>query len=59
MKKVAIVGHFAFGKEFLDGQTVKTKILAQELERVYGTKNVKKIDILYKNADENIMYYIK
>lgn len=44
MKKVAIVGHFAFGKEFLDGQTVKTKILAQELERVYGTKNVKKID---------------
>lgn len=44
MKKVAIVGHFAFGKEFLDGQTVKTKILAEELERVYGKKNVKKID---------------
>ena len=44
MKKVAIVGHFAFGKEFLDGQTVKTKILAEELDRVYGEQNVKKID---------------
>ena len=44
MKKVAIVGHFAFGKEFLDGQTVKTRILAQELERVYGKKNIKTID---------------
>ncbi len=44
MKKVAIVGHFAFGKEFLDGQTVKTKILAEELDRIYGEKNTKKID---------------
>ena len=44
MKKVCVVGHFAFGKNFLDGQTVKTKILSDELDRIYGEKNVKKID---------------
>lgn len=44
MKQVAVVGHFAFGKQFLDGQTVKTKILAEELERIYGKETVVKID---------------
>lgn len=44
MKKVAIVGHFAFGKDLLNGQTVKTKILTEELERVYGKENIVKID---------------
>lgn len=31
-KKVGLIGHFGGGKEFLDGQTVKTKILYQELK---------------------------
>lgn len=44
MKKTGVVGHFAFGKNFLDGQTIKTKIVAEELDRVLGEKNVKKAD---------------
>lgn len=31
MKKVSVVGHFGFGHDFFDGQTVKTKILTDEL----------------------------
>lgn len=44
MKKASIIGHFAFGKEYLDGQTVKTKIVSRELERRFGTQNVLNID---------------
>lgn len=44
MKKVTVIGHFGFGHEYLDGQTVKTKILADELERRYGEEQVIKID---------------
>ena len=44
MKKVAVCGHFALGKNLLNGQTVKTKILSDELDRVFGKGNVKKID---------------
>ena len=29
MKKIGICGHFAQGKDFFDGQTVKTKILTR------------------------------
>lgn len=42
--KICICGHFGFGKELLNGQTIKTKIVATELERVYGSENVIKID---------------
>lgn len=31
-KKIAIIGHFADGKDFFDGQTVKTKALHQSLQ---------------------------
>ena len=44
MKKVAIIGHFGFGLECLDGQTVKTKILADELERQLGRDEVTRYD---------------
>lgn len=44
MKKVAVIGHFAFGLEYLDGQTIKTKIVADELCRRYGEDQVEKID---------------
>ena len=36
MKKVTILGHFAFGENVLNGQTIKTKIIADELERSLG-----------------------
>lgn len=44
MKKVCVIGHFGFGKELLNGQTIKTKIVTEELERQLGKKQVMKID---------------
>lgn len=44
MKKVLVVGHFGFGKKYLDGQTIKTKIITDELENQLGENNVSKID---------------
>lgn len=40
IKKVSIIGHFANGLEYLDGQTIKTKILANELCKEYGIAEV-------------------
>lgn len=44
MHKISIIGHFGFGKECLDGQTVKTKTLAKELRNIFGNKQVKLCD---------------
>jgi glycosyltransferase involved in cell wall biosynthesis len=44
MKKVCVVGHFGFGENMLDGQTIKTKIVTTELENQLGTELIKKID---------------
>lgn len=44
MKTVYIIGHFGGGQLYLDGQTVKTKILAAELEKELGAENVGKVD---------------
>ncbi|MGI6222581.1 MAG: glycosyltransferase [Prevotella sp.] len=44
MKKVSIIGHFGFGKNLLNGQTIKTKIVADELERIYGKEQVNRYD---------------
>ena len=41
---VSVIGHFAFGKDYLDGQTVKTKIVTDELCKQLGNENVQKID---------------
>ena len=43
-KKVCVIGHFAFGKQTHNGQTVKTKIVADELIRRYGREQVTLID---------------
>lgn len=40
MKKVAVIGHFAHGLEYLDGQTVKTKNITNELYKTYEEENV-------------------
>ena len=46
-KMVTIIGHFGGKKEFLDGQTVKTKILYEELNK--NTKwKIMKVDTYYK-----------
>ena len=44
MKKIAIIGHFGLGLNLLNGQTIKTKIVAAELERAFGKEEVLKVD---------------
>ena len=48
--KLGIIGHFGGNKNFLDGQTVKTKILYEELNRKTNWK-IKKIDTYYKKTN--------
>ena len=42
--KVTIVGHFAYGRNFLDGQTVKTHTLTAAFRKKYGDAEVCTID---------------
>lgn len=44
MKKVCVIGHFGFGKEMLNGQTIKTKIITAELEKQLGCEQIMKVD---------------
>ena len=44
MNKIGICGHYGGNNNFLDGQTVKTKIITKELEKEFGDNEVKKVD---------------
>lgn len=44
MRKVVVIGHFSFKKEKLNGQTIKTKVVAQELIRRFGEGEVTCVD---------------
>lgn len=44
MGKVAIIGLFCAEKAVSDGQSVKTRIVAQEIERRFGSREVNRID---------------
>ena len=44
MKRVSVIGHFAMGHQYLNGQTIKTKIVAGELARVLGSDQVATVD---------------
>ena len=44
MHKASIVGHFAEGKLLLNGQVIKTKVLACELRRIFGSGAIHTID---------------
>lgn len=46
--KIGIIGHFGGNKQFLDGQTIKTKEINEYLEKYYNIKTLK-FDT-YKNA---------
>ncbi len=46
-KRVVILGHFGGGKDFFDGQTVKTKILFDELDNKTDWE-IRKIDTYWK-----------
>ena len=41
---VSVLGHFGYGKELLNGQTVKAKILAQAMKAQLGEENIRCID---------------
>ena len=43
LKTACVIGHFGFGLNLLNGQTVKTKILSEELEKRFPD-GVMKID---------------
>lgn len=40
MKKVVVLGHFAFGLDKANGQTIKTKVVGDELKRAFGKDEV-------------------
>lgn len=42
--KVSVLGHFAEGSNLLNGQTIKTKIITEELQNQLGREQVRKID---------------
>lgn len=44
MSRLSIIGHFGIGKKLLNGQTIKTKIISDELEHIYGKSNVTRFD---------------
>lgn len=44
MKKVSVIGLFCTGQNVSDGQSVKTRIVTQELEKMLGAAQVDRID---------------
>ncbi len=42
--KVSVLGHFGAGETLLNGQTVKTKIITEELQSRFGREQVLRID---------------
>lgn len=44
LNRACVCGHFGFGENLLNGQTVKTKIVTRELERRFGEHEVMKLD---------------
>ncbi len=45
MRKICIIGHFGFGKVLLNGQTIKTKIITEEIETQFGKDNIVLLDL--------------
>jgi len=46
MKRITIIGKFFGGASVSDGQSVKTKILTEELERIFGAEQIGQIDTI-------------
>ena len=44
MYKIGICGHYGGNETFLDGQTVKTKTITKELQKIYGNDKIILID---------------
>lgn len=50
MKKIGVIGHFGHGLNLHDGQTVKTRTLADALESYYGNKVMRVDTYNYKKT---------
>lgn len=44
MTKVSVIGLFCTGREVSDGQSIKTRIITEELEKALGAQHVRRID---------------
>lgn len=44
MNRIGICGHYGGNKNCLDGQTVKTKIITKELQKDFGSNEIKIVD---------------
>ncbi len=44
LKKIGVLGHFGEGKNLLNGQTVKTRIVTEALQKAFGEGEVLKFD---------------
>lgn len=44
MKKISVIGHFGFGTDAADGQTVKTRVFTQALTERYGSDQTARYD---------------
>lgn len=44
MRKVSIIGNFDIKNNSYNGQTIKTRIVASELESLYGASEIKRVD---------------
>ena len=44
MKKAVIIGHFGYGYNYSDGQTIKTQNIYNALTKIYGEEQIKPID---------------
>ena len=56
--KIGIIGRFAYGKDLLDGQTIKTRILREELIKRLPDSKVSYVDV-YKFKLRFIFVFIK
>ena len=48
MKRFCVIGHFGYGDNLVNGQTIKTKIISKELCRQLGKENIITIDTCWK-----------
>ena len=44
MERITVIGHFAFGQDLVNGQTIKAKTVTDELRRQVGADHVIQID---------------
>lgn len=44
MRKISIIGNFDMKNNSYNGQTIKTRIVADELESLYGASEIKRVD---------------